>query len=191
MIKWNEVTWYSRLGAIILFIGVVPALCFYIGTRYQHQKEVLVINSTIDRFHNEMQDHLRGDGLGQKNIATTTKSAAQISSPEKNLVVAPDPNTMFNFVGSIVEKTSSVVHGSSTKEQYKVTRIFGSPFSETHVSNMPGIENGYAIVNYEVTDSTRLYMQVGKQHRFVAKFNAYTGQYDANFVTSWTAPLEI
>jgi hypothetical protein len=33
-IKWQEVTWYSRLGAIVLFIGVVPALAFYIGTQY-------------------------------------------------------------------------------------------------------------------------------------------------------------
>lgn len=32
--KWGEVTWYSRLGAIILFIGVVPLLCFYVGMQY-------------------------------------------------------------------------------------------------------------------------------------------------------------
>jgi hypothetical protein len=35
MIKWNKVTWYSRLGAIILFIGVVPVLTFYVGVQYQ------------------------------------------------------------------------------------------------------------------------------------------------------------
>jgi hypothetical protein len=35
MIKWNEITWYSRLGAIILFLGVVPALSFYIGIQYE------------------------------------------------------------------------------------------------------------------------------------------------------------
>lgn len=35
MIKWNEVTWYSRLGAIILFIGVVPVLSFCIGVEYE------------------------------------------------------------------------------------------------------------------------------------------------------------
>ncbi len=34
-IKWHEVTWYSTLGAIILFLFVVPILCFYIGTQYQ------------------------------------------------------------------------------------------------------------------------------------------------------------
>ncbi len=35
MIKWNEVTWHSRLGAIILFIAVIPTLSFYIGTQYE------------------------------------------------------------------------------------------------------------------------------------------------------------
>ncbi|HVM73891.1 MAG TPA: hypothetical protein VMU13_03395 [Candidatus Paceibacterota bacterium] len=34
-IKWNEVTWYSRMCAIILFVGVVPALSFYIGMQYE------------------------------------------------------------------------------------------------------------------------------------------------------------
>jgi hypothetical protein len=33
--KWNEVTWYSRLGAIILFVGVLPVLIFYIGVVYE------------------------------------------------------------------------------------------------------------------------------------------------------------
>ncbi|MSU55492.1 MAG: hypothetical protein EXS46_03070 [Candidatus Taylorbacteria bacterium] len=35
MIKWNKVTWYSRLGALILFLIVVPILAFYVGTQYQ------------------------------------------------------------------------------------------------------------------------------------------------------------
>ena len=35
MIKFNEVTWYSRWAAIIFFIGVLPALAFYIGVQYE------------------------------------------------------------------------------------------------------------------------------------------------------------
>lgn len=34
MIKFNEVTWYSRIGAIIIFIGIIPAVTFYIGLQY-------------------------------------------------------------------------------------------------------------------------------------------------------------
>lgn len=39
-IKWNEVTWYSKLGAVILFIVVVPILTFYIGRSYQQLQEI-------------------------------------------------------------------------------------------------------------------------------------------------------
>ena len=43
-IKWNEVTWYSRLLAIILFLGVIPALSFYIGVQYQ---EVVSVSANV------------------------------------------------------------------------------------------------------------------------------------------------
>lgn len=43
-IEWNKVTWYSKLGAIILFIFIVPILCFYIGMRYEQTREVVSIN---------------------------------------------------------------------------------------------------------------------------------------------------
>jgi hypothetical protein len=40
MIKWNEVTWYSRLGAIILFVGCVPAFSFYVGEQYEQATNI-------------------------------------------------------------------------------------------------------------------------------------------------------
>ena len=39
-IEWNKVTWYSKLAAVIFFLGVLPVLTFYIGTQYG---EVLTI----------------------------------------------------------------------------------------------------------------------------------------------------
>jgi hypothetical protein len=46
-IKWDEVTWYSKLGATILFIGVVPTLCFYIGTQYELTQGAVVSPSSV------------------------------------------------------------------------------------------------------------------------------------------------
>ncbi len=43
-IKFNEVTWYSKLGAVVLFLLVVPVLTFYIGMKYQ--ETAMVLNST-------------------------------------------------------------------------------------------------------------------------------------------------
>ncbi len=40
-IKWNKVTWYSRWGAIILFIILLPILTFYIGRRYEETLQIL------------------------------------------------------------------------------------------------------------------------------------------------------
>jgi hypothetical protein len=40
MIKLNEVTWYSKLAAVIFFIGVLPVLTFYIGIQYQKTNDV-------------------------------------------------------------------------------------------------------------------------------------------------------
>jgi hypothetical protein len=34
-IKFNTVTWYSKLFSILFFIAVLPILTFYIGTQYQ------------------------------------------------------------------------------------------------------------------------------------------------------------
>jgi hypothetical protein len=34
-INWHEPTPFSRMLGIILFVGVIPVLSFYIGTQYQ------------------------------------------------------------------------------------------------------------------------------------------------------------
>jgi hypothetical protein len=41
MVEWNRVTWYSKLLAVILFIAVIPAWTFYIGTQYEKTALVL------------------------------------------------------------------------------------------------------------------------------------------------------
>lgn len=40
MIKFNEVTWYSKIAAVILFIILIPMLTFYIGMQYQMVKDI-------------------------------------------------------------------------------------------------------------------------------------------------------
>lgn len=40
-IKFNQVTWYSRLCTILFVFGVFPSLIFFIGKRYQETVSVL------------------------------------------------------------------------------------------------------------------------------------------------------
>ena len=41
MVQWNEITWYSRMAAIVFFVGVLPILNFYIGIQYQRTDNAL------------------------------------------------------------------------------------------------------------------------------------------------------
>lgn len=40
--KMNEVTWYSRLLALLFIFGIFPTIVFFIGKRYQETMTVLV-----------------------------------------------------------------------------------------------------------------------------------------------------
>lgn len=42
-IKWHEVTWYSKFTSIVVLIGIVPLLAFYIGTQYD-QVQLYVVS---------------------------------------------------------------------------------------------------------------------------------------------------
>jgi len=35
MVNWHDVTPFSRMLAIIVFVGLIPALFFYLGMQYQ------------------------------------------------------------------------------------------------------------------------------------------------------------
>ncbi|MES2623539.1 MAG: hypothetical protein V4576_04005 [Patescibacteria group bacterium] len=39
--QWNQVTWYSKLGALIVFLLVIPILSFYVGTQYERTQQTL------------------------------------------------------------------------------------------------------------------------------------------------------
>ncbi len=52
-IKFNEVTWYSKLAAIIFFLGILPTLTFYLGTRYHEVKNF----DTVTIFQAEKEDN--------------------------------------------------------------------------------------------------------------------------------------
>jgi len=46
-IKWNEVTWYSKLLSVIFLLGVVPVLTFYIGTQYEQEVTADISPTTV------------------------------------------------------------------------------------------------------------------------------------------------
>jgi hypothetical protein len=75
MIKWNEVTWYSRILTIVLFIGFMPALSFYVGTQYQQTVDEVVLEVTVGPVI-----FLPAQALAKSNDALQTSAATSTAS---------------------------------------------------------------------------------------------------------------
>lgn len=39
--KWNKYTWYSRWAALVVFLFILPAWTFYLGTQYELTKMIV------------------------------------------------------------------------------------------------------------------------------------------------------
>ena len=72
-IRWYEVTWYSRLGAIVLCFGVVPALFFYIGVQSQIVRDS-ALNVVVP------QDAEMNAAMGSNNSTEATFADSTIES---------------------------------------------------------------------------------------------------------------
>jgi hypothetical protein len=93
-IKFNVVTWYSKLLSIIFFIAVLPVLTFYIGTQYQ---------LTVD-LQSGQNMNLLSDALSISNsILKREKSTPKIDIGESAL-----KGKVYGMVQNIYEKDGSL-----------------------------------------------------------------------------------
>ena len=75
MFNWHEPTPLSRMLAIVLFVGVIPSLSFYIGTKYQETRST----PTAMRVY----DIPRLSAFSQAQLAAaSTAEASASSTPE-------------------------------------------------------------------------------------------------------------
>ena len=101
-LKWNTVTWYSRLGAIILFIGVLPALSFYIGAQHRAVQDAIsmpvvagnVISSGVSSAQEQSSD-VQDSGTAKNVIFSDSSIESQLTAcfdtPESS--TTPDGST--------------------------------------------------------------------------------------------------
>jgi hypothetical protein len=47
MIKFNEVTWYSKLAAVIFFLFVMPVWAFYVGIKYEESRQSYPVTPVV------------------------------------------------------------------------------------------------------------------------------------------------
>ncbi|MBX4198349.1 hypothetical protein KW782_03385 [Candidatus Parcubacteria bacterium] len=63
-IKLHEVTWYSKLAAILFFIVALPAFTFFLGREYERSIQLISDSESLNEHAVDVQ-----------NSATTTKRA--------------------------------------------------------------------------------------------------------------------
>jgi hypothetical protein len=80
MIEWNEYTWYSKLGAIILFILVVPVLAFYVGVQYEETLETLDSSNTYPTIPNVIGPVVQDQAIGSSSLVSNVKTASVTSN---------------------------------------------------------------------------------------------------------------
>ncbi len=133
-IKFNEVTWYSKLGAIILFILVVPCLTFYIGRQYEATLAVT--------------DNAESSGVAVSEY--TKVSTGAISGSPLDITCTIDDEQVTLKGGSSIE----AIAGSSGS---LVTHAFGTP--ERGDLNGDGKEDAVFFL-YQETPGTGVFFYV-------------------------------
>lgn len=97
MIKWNEVTWYSWYGAIILFIVVLPVISFFIGREYEATRAVLLQKVEDAPFVPTV--HVQASTTTEETVFNNKKDFSAVNMGEKGI--------SFN-VASVPEDTGKI-----------------------------------------------------------------------------------
>jgi hypothetical protein len=125
-IIWNQVTWYSKLLAVIFFIIIVPALTFYIGKQYQITRSINNIDNTtvinykwpmvswikhISKSSKLSFDYPSGWSIMYDGIYSNKKTSSylypniMICPPDYEKSLAPNGNSPSNCISFVEENT--------------------------------------------------------------------------------------
>jgi len=129
-IKWNEVTWYSKLLAVILFLLVVPYLTFYIGKEYQKTFDVndlySNINSTPKLTNNNSVEKLKTSSSTTEGITYEFKVPEEFTKIVENvgddsqttLYLANEEKLSFTVLKDISSR-NDLIKKESARNNYK------------------------------------------------------------------------
>jgi len=84
--KWNEITWYSKWGAILLFILIIPVLAFYIGVQYQNTVEILSSAPNVVSVETQAQKDAENNASLENKLGFTFKTEDTYANVKKMFV---------------------------------------------------------------------------------------------------------
>lgn len=133
-LKWNEVTWYSKLFALIFFIAIFPTITFCIGREYQKTIDSLNGYSTEESIRTPIAaaNTSSGSASEQKSysgIRGTAPEQAIISvMSEDEMVSQTTPNEDGGFI-VFLPPGEYTVSDDTHNEEVKITVTQGSMVS--------------------------------------------------------------
>ncbi len=78
-IEFNKITWYSKLAAVILFIGALPAWTFYIGMQYEKTLDAIQAASFAGIYSTSENPAKSGGGAVTGTVPSCAPSATTTS----------------------------------------------------------------------------------------------------------------
>lgn len=133
-IKWNEYTWYSKMAAIILFLGLVPMLAFYIGyqfevVRYTYEKGTLGHITYVKRVHTNQKERMLP--FENKAYGLSFQYPSSLYVKETEYGVNKNPEYSIELVKNIKENID-FVEGNVTEEMREgptsiLVQIYANP----------------------------------------------------------------
>jgi len=110
-IKWNEVTWYSKLGAAILFLGIVPVLSFHIGIQYALTVQQLNkdIAPQTTSFNEDNKNTFESEGINPEDEQAFNNTTSIIFTNSEGVEIS--------FAGTIVEARNPGSHVLLNKQE--------------------------------------------------------------------------
>jgi hypothetical protein len=172
MLRWNEVTWYSKLGAAIVIFVALPTLSFYIGVQYN---QVMTFNLTPPVVINFLAPNL---AIAVPTNGTSTKldaGAAYIPQQSQASSTTPTNKQVYQFQGIVLSATTTTV-GGVQMAQYQIN-VIGQ-----NAGNAP---NNIIVDNPILKFGTQL-LPTGKLYKFDTMYDAESESY----VASWEAAAD-
>jgi hypothetical protein len=144
MIKFNEVTWYSRIAAIIIFVGILPMLTFFIGIRYKEVKDMShQDNSTpITNIPQVSQDEISIDKDIYFNLLNNSNKQQCVGNYEKSTCVfsiSVKDNSVYGFIFEHDNGSSSITISNGLGDETNQPRL-----QVIDIDSLP-LETGYEI----------------------------------------------
>lgn len=144
-IKWNKYTWYSKLAAIIFFIGILPIWVFYLGMQYQQAMDAkrsmpIVLETSVKNqpaktytnvnvSRNNLQNIRKGDKIGPMTVV----SVGRLNPKRTDIPLSLNARMVFSGTVTV----SGTYHHYGPNEDFTAGEVCFNQLDQTSENKLP------------------------------------------------------